>query len=104
MVSQPGFLDDPDSAFETPPPSHSVIERATRRRSWDPKNANLASIDFYSPFQALDPRFRDELGDWRVVILSLFGAAVHAPWAMALEQRRHLRRQIWRQRHGRCRP
>ncbi len=31
-------------------------------------------------------RFRDELGDWRVCILSPFGAKVHAPWAMALEQ------------------
>ncbi len=29
-------------------------------------------------------RFRDELGDWRVVIHSPFGAQVHAPWAMAL--------------------
>lgn len=31
-------------------------------------------------------RFRDELGDWRVCILSPFGARVHAPWAMALER------------------
>ncbi len=29
-------------------------------------------------------RFRDELGDWRVVIHSPFGSQVHAPWAMAL--------------------
>ncbi len=29
-------------------------------------------------------RFRDELGDWRVCILSPFGARVHAPWALAL--------------------
>jgi ATP-dependent Lhr-like helicase len=29
-------------------------------------------------------RFRDELGDWRVVIHSPFGARVHAPWALAL--------------------
>jgi ATP-dependent helicase Lhr and Lhr-like helicase len=28
-------------------------------------------------------RFRDELGDWRVVLLSPFGARVHAPWSMA---------------------
>ena len=32
-------------------------------------------------------RFRDELGDWRVCILSPFGAQVHAPWAMAIERR-----------------
>ncbi len=30
-------------------------------------------------------RFRDELGDWRVCILSPFGSRVHAPWAMALQ-------------------
>ena len=32
-------------------------------------------------------RFRDEIGDWRVCILSPFGARVHAPWAMALQHR-----------------
>ncbi len=29
--------------------------------------------------------FRDELGDWRVCLLSPFGARVHAPWALAIE-------------------
>ncbi|MFP4235494.1 MAG: DEAD/DEAH box helicase, partial [Nitriliruptoraceae bacterium] len=32
-------------------------------------------------------RFRDELGDWRVCLLSPFGAQVHTPWAMAIERR-----------------
>jgi ATP-dependent helicase Lhr and Lhr-like helicase len=32
-------------------------------------------------------RFRDEIGDWRVCILSPFGGRVHAPWAMALARR-----------------
>jgi ATP-dependent Lhr-like helicase len=32
-------------------------------------------------------RFRDELGDWRVVIHSPFGAQVHAPWALTLAAR-----------------
>ncbi|MFM7536269.1 MAG: DEAD/DEAH box helicase [Acidimicrobiales bacterium] len=32
-------------------------------------------------------RFRDEIGDWRVCILSPFGSPVHAPWAMAIERR-----------------
>jgi len=30
-------------------------------------------------------RFRDELGDWRICVLTPLGARVHAPWAMALE-------------------
>jgi ATP-dependent helicase Lhr and Lhr-like helicase len=29
-------------------------------------------------------RFRDELGDWRVCILTPFGGRVHAPWALAI--------------------
>ncbi|MFF7333781.1 ATP-dependent helicase [Streptomyces sp. NPDC008150] len=32
-------------------------------------------------------RFRDEMGDWRVVVHSPFGAQVHAPWALALNAR-----------------
>jgi len=32
--------------------------------------------------QLLIERFRDELGDWRVVVHSPFGAQVHAPWAL----------------------
>ena len=37
-------------------------------------------------------RHRDELGDWRIVILSPFGSRVHAPWGLAIENRlRHER-------------
>ena len=32
-------------------------------------------------------RFRDEIGDWRICVLSPFGAQVHAPWGMALQYR-----------------
>ncbi len=32
-------------------------------------------------------RFRDELGDWRVAVHSPFGAAVNAPWALAVAAR-----------------
>ncbi|HEX6219694.1 MAG TPA: DEAD/DEAH box helicase, partial [Acidimicrobiia bacterium] len=32
-------------------------------------------------------RFQDEIGDWRLVLLSPLGARVHAPWAMALRHR-----------------
>ena len=32
-------------------------------------------------------RFRDEIGDWRLCVLTPFGARVHAPWAMALGAR-----------------
>jgi ATP-dependent Lhr-like helicase len=32
-------------------------------------------------------RFRDEIGDWRLCILTPFGGRVHAPWALALAAR-----------------
>jgi ATP-dependent Lhr-like helicase len=32
-------------------------------------------------------RFRDELGDWRVVMHSPFGMQVHSPWALAVSAR-----------------
>src|SRR5690606_30880839 len=32
-------------------------------------------------------RFRDELGDWRMVVHSPFGGRVHAPWALAIGAR-----------------
>jgi ATP-dependent Lhr-like helicase len=32
-------------------------------------------------------RFRDEIGDWRMCILTPFGARVHAPWALAIAAR-----------------
>ncbi len=32
-------------------------------------------------------RFRDELGDWRIVLHSPFGRRVHAPWALAVAAR-----------------
>ncbi|HSR22656.1 MAG TPA: helicase-related protein, partial [Candidatus Eisenbacteria bacterium] len=30
-------------------------------------------------------RFRDEVGDWRVCVLTPFGGRVHAPWSLALQ-------------------
>ena len=32
-------------------------------------------------------RFRDELGDWRLVLHSPYGARLHAPWALAIAAR-----------------
>jgi ATP-dependent Lhr-like helicase len=37
--------------------------------------------------QVVVERFRDELGDWRLCVLSPFGARVHAPWALAIQAR-----------------
>jgi ATP-dependent helicase Lhr and Lhr-like helicase len=37
-------------------------------------------------------RYRDEIGDWRVAVLTPFGARVHAPWALAARHRYRERR------------
>jgi ATP-dependent Lhr-like helicase len=34
-------------------------------------------------------RFRDEIGDWRLCVLSPFGGRVHSAWALALSARMH---------------
>ncbi|NUS64704.1 MAG: DEAD/DEAH box helicase, partial [Saccharothrix sp.] len=39
-------------------------------------------------------RFRDELGDWRLVVHSPFGAQVNAPWALSIAARLRERRGI----------
>ncbi|RZS38972.1 Lhr family ATP dependent helicase [Herbihabitans rhizosphaerae] len=39
-------------------------------------------------------RFRDELGDWRLIVHSPFGAQVNAPWALAIAARLRERRGI----------
>ncbi|MGC3994963.1 MAG: DEAD/DEAH box helicase [Propionicimonas sp.] len=37
--------------------------------------------------QLVVERFRDEIGDWRVVVHSPYGAQVHAPWALVVAAR-----------------
>ncbi len=39
-------------------------------------------------------RYRDELGDWRMVVHSPFGAQVNAPWALAIGARLRERRGV----------
>jgi ATP-dependent Lhr-like helicase len=40
-----------------------------------------------SDIAVLVERFRDELGDWRLVVHSPYGTPVHAPWALAINAR-----------------
>src|SRR5436305_886530 len=35
--------------------------------------------------QIVVDRFRDDLGDWRICVLTPFGGRIHAPWALAIE-------------------
>jgi ATP-dependent helicase Lhr and Lhr-like helicase len=78
-------------------PEAKALARLTRDHSLDEQAAqNL--LTFLSDQQAATgavpsdrtivvERFRDEIGDWRVCILTPFGARVHAPWSMAIGAR-----------------
>src|SRR5690606_29890398 len=39
-------------------------------------------------------RVRDELGDWRISVLTPFGGRIHAPWAMAVVERVRAERRL----------
>ena len=79
-------------------------------RTWSPTCEDQAAATGAVPSDRaiVVERFRDEIGDWRLCVLSPFGARVHAPWALAL-RRAHPRpsrpggaRDLGRRRHRRC--
>ncbi|OLE81699.1 MAG: DEAD/DEAH box helicase [Acidobacteria bacterium 13_1_20CM_2_65_9] len=75
-------------------PPAAAVERLTREHDLDARAAeNLLQYlrDQVAVTRALPDastvvveRLRDELGDWRVCVLSPRGGRVHAPWAMAV--------------------
>ncbi len=78
-------------------PESKALKRLTEEHRLDERAAqNL--ISFLAEQQAATgavpsdrtivvERFRDEIGDWRLCILTPFGGRVHAPWALALGAR-----------------
>ena len=78
-------------------PPGAAIQRLTKHHDLDSKAAE--NLVRYLADQAaatgavpddrtiLIERCRDELGDWRICLLSPFGGRVHAPWAMAVAER-----------------
>ena len=78
-------------------PEEKALKRLTEEHRLDERAAqNLVS--FLAEQQAATgavpsdrtivvERFRDEIGDWRLCILTPFGGRVHAPWALALGAR-----------------
>ena len=67
----------------------STTSTSARRRTCSPSCASRRPRPASSPPTAtiVVERFRDEIGDWRVCILTPFGGRVHAPWGMALTAR-----------------
>ena len=78
-------------------PRAAAITRLTREHDLDPLAAEnvmryladqeVATESVPDDRTIVVERVRDELGDWRVCIMTPFGSRVHAPWAMAVQGR-----------------
>jgi ATP-dependent Lhr-like helicase len=76
-----------DKALERLGEEFLLDERAARNLLTFLREQEAATGAVPSDRTIVVERFRDEIGDWRVCILSPFGGRVHAPWAMALARR-----------------
>jgi ATP-dependent helicase Lhr and Lhr-like helicase len=74
-------------------PRGAAVAKLTREHDLDPQAAEnvlryladqeLATGQVPDDRTIVIERVRDELGDWRVCVLTPFGSKIHAPWAMA---------------------
>ena len=74
-------------------PRSAAVAKLTREHDLDPLAAEnvlryladqeLATEQVPDDRTVVIERVRDELGDWRVCVLTPFGSTIHAPWAMA---------------------
>ena len=76
---------DPEKALARLQQTHDLDERAARNLLAYLDEEKEATGSLPTDRTIVVERFRDELGDWRVVILTPFGGRVHSPWAQALE-------------------
>jgi ATP-dependent helicase Lhr and Lhr-like helicase len=66
---------------------HSLDERAAENLVTYLRDQEEATRAIPSDRTVVVERFRDEIGDWRLCILTPFGGRVHAPWSLALTAR-----------------
>jgi ATP-dependent Lhr-like helicase len=76
-----------EAALERLRDEYSLDERAARNLLVFLREQRDSTGAVPSDRTVVVERFRDEIGDWRLCILTPFGARVHAPWAMALQAR-----------------
>src|SRR5690349_15373241 len=76
-----------DNALERLTQRHMLDDRAAQNLLTFLEEQAAATGAIPSDRTIVVERFRDEIGDWRVCILTPFGARVHAPWAMAAAAR-----------------
>jgi ATP-dependent Lhr-like helicase len=77
----------PQAALKRLTEEHRLDERAARNLLTFLNEQASATGAVPSDRTIVVERFRDEIGDWRLCILTPFGARVHAPWALALAAR-----------------
>ena len=77
----------PDAAVDRLRDSHALDELAARNLVAYLADQREVTGALPTDRTIVVERFRDELGDWRVVLLTPFGGRVHAPWSMAIEAR-----------------
>ena len=85
------------SSEKCPPGAKGAVRERIERMGLDERAVNnlIAFIDEQKASTGQIPtdttlvveRFRDELGDWRLVLHSPYGMPVHAPWALAVNAR-----------------
>jgi ATP-dependent Lhr-like helicase len=66
---------------------HALDERAAENLLVFLREQEAATGALPSDRTIVVERFRDEIGDWRLCVLTPFGGRVHAPWALALAAR-----------------
>ena len=76
-----------DSEPEEIAESHDLDERAARNLVTFLREQRAATRVVPSERTIVVERFRDEIGDWRLCVLSPYGGRVHAAWALALSAR-----------------
>jgi ATP-dependent Lhr-like helicase len=67
--------------------SHDLDERAARNLVQFLREQREATRVIPSDQTIVIERFRDEIGDWRLCVLSPFGGRVHSAWGLALSAR-----------------
>src|SRR5260370_13125481 len=75
---------DDDRAIDTLKPEHRLDDLAARILLAYLAEQKSVTGTVPSDRTIVVERFRDELGDWRVCVLTPFGGRVHAPWALAI--------------------
>ena len=66
---------------------HALDERAADNLMVYLREQEAATGALPSDRTVVVERFRDEIGDWRLCVLTPFGGRVHAPWSLALAAR-----------------